>query len=96
MEQDSTRMCELLVGLGDVDVLGVVDEPSAPLVVHVNHAAPAGVFGLWWVGVVQGHQRGEFGGFAGVRPSGAPGVAQASLVLPSGGLCDGFVHRGRR
>ena len=36
MERDSTRICELLVGLGDVDVLGVVDEPSAPLVVHVR------------------------------------------------------------
>ena len=26
MEQDPTRICELLVGLGDVDVVGVVDE----------------------------------------------------------------------
>ena len=25
METDATRMCELLVGLGDVDVLGVDD-----------------------------------------------------------------------
>ena len=36
MEQDPTRICELLVGLGDVDVLGVNDEPSGPLVVHVR------------------------------------------------------------
>ena len=33
MEQDPTRICELLVGLGDVDVLGVNDEPAGPLVV---------------------------------------------------------------
>ena len=36
MEQDPTRMCELLVGLGDVDVVGVEDEPSGPLVVHIR------------------------------------------------------------
>ena len=36
MEQDSTRMCELLVGLGDVDVVGVNDDASEPLVVHVR------------------------------------------------------------
>ena len=36
MEQNSTRRLELLVGLGDVDMLGVDDEPSGPLVVHVR------------------------------------------------------------
>ena len=36
VEQDSTPICELLVGLGDVDVLGVVDEPSDPLVVYIQ------------------------------------------------------------
>ena len=36
MEQDPTRVCELLVGLGDVDVVGVDDEVSEPLVVHVR------------------------------------------------------------
>ena len=45
--------------------------------------------------MVQGHQRGAAGVLAGVRPSGAVGVAQASLVLPNGGLCDNFVHRGQ-
>ena len=28
MECDPTRVCELLVGLGDVEVLGVVDDAS--------------------------------------------------------------------
>jgi transposase len=35
VESDATRMCELLVGLPDVIVLGVVDRPG-PLVVHVE------------------------------------------------------------
>ena len=36
MEVDPTRVCELLVGLPDVVVLGVLDERDAPLVVHVE------------------------------------------------------------
>ena len=35
MEVDPTRVCELLVGLGDVEVLGVDDEAGAPLRVHM-------------------------------------------------------------
>ena len=33
-------MCELLVGLGDVEVLGVDDDEGAPLRVHVRRRAP--------------------------------------------------------
>ena len=33
---DPTRVCELLVGLGDVTVLGVVDEPGGPVRIHVE------------------------------------------------------------
>lgn len=36
METDPTRMCELLVGLPDVEVLGVADRPEGPLVVWVQ------------------------------------------------------------
>ena len=36
MEYDPTRMCELLVGLGDVGVLSVDDEGGGPLGVHVR------------------------------------------------------------
>lgn len=36
MEIDPTRMCELLVGLPDVDVLGVDDVGAGPLRVHVQ------------------------------------------------------------
>ena len=33
---DPTRVCELLVGLGDVTVLGAEDEPGGPVRVHVE------------------------------------------------------------
>lgn len=36
MESDPTRVCELLVGLPAVTVLGVVDVRDAPIVVHVE------------------------------------------------------------
>ena len=36
METDPTRMCELLVGLPDVNVLGVDDVTSGPLRIHVE------------------------------------------------------------
>ena len=40
MECDSTCVCELLVGLGDVEVLGVGDEAGGPLWVHIRRRAP--------------------------------------------------------
>ena len=36
MECDPTRVCELLVGLGDVEVLGVEDDAGARLRVHIR------------------------------------------------------------
>jgi transposase len=36
VESDATRMCELLVGLPDVNVLAVVDHVDGPLEVHVE------------------------------------------------------------
>ena len=36
---DPTRVCELLVGLGDVTVLGVDDDPGEPVRVHVETRA---------------------------------------------------------
>lgn len=36
MESDATRICELLVGLPDVNILGVEDEDGEPLRVHVE------------------------------------------------------------
>ena len=40
MEVDPTRVCELLVGLGDVEVLGVDGEAGGPLRVHIRRRAP--------------------------------------------------------
>ena len=39
MEHDPTSMCELIVGLGDVEVLGVDDKRTAALRVHVRSRA---------------------------------------------------------
>ena len=36
MEENPTRICELIVGLGDVEVLGVDDAPGGPLEVHIG------------------------------------------------------------
>jgi hypothetical protein len=40
VEFESTRMCELLVGLPDVNVLAVVDVAGEPLRVHVETREP--------------------------------------------------------
>ena len=40
MECDPTRMCERLVGLGDVEVLGVDDKAGEPLRVHIRRRGP--------------------------------------------------------
>ena len=52
MEYDPTRMCELLVGLGDVEVLGIDDKEGAPLRVRIRRRVPrppcGGCGGLLW------------------------------------------------
>ena len=52
MEVDPTPVCELLVGLGDVEVLGVDDETGEPLGVPVTGAETV-LCGLWQAVVVQ-------------------------------------------
>ena len=44
MVENPTRICELLVGLGEAEDLGVDDETGGPLAVHVR-TAPAWVWG---------------------------------------------------
>ena len=39
MEENPTRVCELIVGLGDVEVVGVDDVAGAPLAVHIRTRA---------------------------------------------------------
>ena len=52
MEYDPTRMCELLVGLGDVEVLGIDDKEGAPLRVRIRRRGSrppcGGCGGLLW------------------------------------------------
>ena len=52
MEVEPSRMCELLVGLGGVDVLGVDDVEGEPLRVHVRCRSPrplcGGCGGVLW------------------------------------------------
>jgi transposase len=45
VETDATRMCELLVGLPDVNVLGVIDVAGEPLVVKIETRGPTPVCG---------------------------------------------------
>ena len=96
MEQDPTRICELLVGLGDVDVVGVVDEATEPLVVHIqtrSRPVCGGCGGLVWskdISLVRLVDLPAFG--RAVRP----GVAQVALALPGGGLWGRLVHRDQR
>lgn len=40
METDATRVCELLVGIPDVNVLGVVDHTGMPILFHVETRGP--------------------------------------------------------
>lgn len=37
---DPTRVCELLVGLGDVTVVGAVDEADGPIRIHIETRTP--------------------------------------------------------
>ena len=91
MEENPTRICELLVGLGDVEVLSVDDAPGAPLGVHIRTRVLPACGG----GVVERPGPGGVGGPSGVRALGAPRVAQVAVALPGGELCGGVVHRGR-
>ena len=93
MECDPTRVCELLVGLGDVEVLGVDDEAGGPLRVHIRRRAPrTGVRALrrgrcgltasgrwsWWTCRRSGDRRGWSGtSGGGAAPIGAVGRARS-------------------
>ena len=53
MESDPTRLCELLVGLPAVNVLGVDDEGDEPSLCTSSRVR-AGVTGVWLAGVGEG------------------------------------------
>ena len=95
MEVDPTRMCELLVGLPAVRVLGIVDEVGGPLWSHVEARAERPVCGgCSGAVVVKDRTAVGAGRPARLRPSGSAGVAQAPLELPEPGVCSGVVDGG--
>ena len=98
MEQDPTRICEVVGWFRRCERCRRRrrSHRTAGGSYPDTDAVAAGVFGLRRAGALQRHQAGAAGGFAGVRAAGAPGVAQASLVLPGHRLCDRFIHRNQR
>ena len=94
MERDPIRVCELLVGLGDVEVLGVDDEAGRPLGVHVRCRTErpwcAGCGGSLWSKEVRAV---VFAGPAGVWQAGEVGVAQTTLGVSWRRMRVGIGHR---
>ena len=94
---DPTRVCELLVGLGDVTVLGATDIPGEPIRIHVETGSPGRVSGLRVGGVGERSTTGRAGRPTGVRPVRSAGVAQVPVVLPGGWLwCGSFTETADR
>ena len=99
MECDPTRVCELLAGLGDVEIVGVDDGAEGPLRVHIRGRAPrppcGGCGGLVWS---KGERSVEL---VDLPPHSQTRMAQAPPAMPPLGVCGGLVqragpcHRGR-
>jgi hypothetical protein len=86
VEYDPARICERLVGLGDVEVLGVEDEAGGPLRVHIRRRAPRPVCelcgGLLWSNGERAVVLVDLPAFG--RP--ARLVQQAAMALPAAGV----------
>ena len=96
MECDPTRVCELLVGLGDVEVLGVDDEAGEPLRVHIRRRAArpdcGGCGGALWSDGERPVVLVDLAAFGrAVRL--VWHTAQAPVALPRSGLWGGHGHR---
>lgn len=94
VETDSTRVCEVIVGLGDVEILGVDDRKGKPLRLEARGTRPrpacGGCGGRLWS---KGARAVLLAELAGVRPAGEAGVAQAPLEVPRQRLPGGVLHR---
>ena len=87
-------MCELLVGLPDVNVLGVDDLTRLPIRVHIETRAerppwPGAAAAVW----VKDRPVGGAGRSAVLRSPGPVGVAQAPLAMPEPGVSGRVVDR---
>jgi hypothetical protein len=96
MESDPTRMCELLVGLPAVNVLGVDDEHEVMVVVHIEARSSAppcpGCGGSAWV---KDRPAVELVDPALLRAPSPADVAQAPLALPRRRLPGAVLDRRR-
>ena len=84
MEADPTRMCELLVGLGDVELVGIDESgEGTPLEVVIRSRKHRPLCescgGSVWS---KGHRTVVLVDLPGVRPSGSSGVAETPLDVP--------------
>jgi len=84
-------MCELLVGLPAVRVLGVDDQAGGPLWVHIETVADRPVCPGCGGPATLKDRRGRADRPARVRSTYSAGVAQASLGMPSADLSCGVV-----
>ena len=96
METDATRMCELLVGLGNVDVLSVDNTSGEFVEVTVRTRTNRGVLSrLRGAGRVEGmaaHTAGRSGLF---RPASTVVLAQTTVAMRRAGVSGRVVDRGR-
>ncbi|HVA09349.1 MAG TPA: hypothetical protein VNG12_21665 [Acidimicrobiales bacterium] len=94
MKPDPMRMCELLVGLPEANVLAVVDEVNEMLRVHVEtRAARTGCERCGVVARVKERPKVELVAPV-LRSFDQAGVAQAQVVVPRADLFDGQLDRG--
>jgi len=96
VETDGRRMCELLVGLGEVDLVGVEELAGDRLRVTIRSRGPRPVCGecggrVWSKGD-QSVRLVDLPAFG--RPV-RPGVAQTPLGVPQTGVRGGVVLRNR-
>ena len=87
METDPTRMCELLVGLPEVHILGVDDQVNGFVRIYIeSRAGTTGVCLLWRVGADEGSQRPSSWSTCrvlGVRPASSGTSAAGSAPSPT-------------
>ena len=93
MEANPIRVCELMVGLVDVDVLGVEDfGADVPLRLHIEDQGPRPTCeGCGFAAEFKVRPQVVLVDLCGVREAGADAVAQAPVALSQAGMWSGFV-----
>lgn len=93
METNPIRVCELIVGLPDVNVLGVEDfGADVPLRLHIEDQGPRPACEeCGFAAEIKERPQVELVDLCGGREAGAAGVAQAPVALSQPGMWSGFV-----